>query len=462
MVWSEWAFRHGPTSTYDLPPSLLINTNLPEGPDGQPYVTPYPSINRCNYPPGASYLFWLQGALWRVCGQRIETHPVLDEVAEFAGVAPGELTSPVVNTVTTRAINALVPTIADAIMAWGVLLLVRHLNGRQRRGLELLAFALTWLGPPIILNSAFWTQVDSCVTFLMVWTVLSMMRQRFVFAGVLLGAALMTKAQAVLLLPAIAFALIGLVVQNGSAPQALASLGRFVIATAATVAIISGPFMLGDSSRSEHGAFRWMQRSYVIPIQQQFPVTTLKAFNVWWLDYLLHEQDPAALDPGTRVVAGLGKHQVGQVLLAGAILLAAGGCAWRWRTSPQGWLAFAAFAMLAAFVFPTRVHERYIYYCLPFWIALGVLYRRWMPATLVLLAVGAFEMTWYLWLSPQDAGPLAPTKSEGAALLSLVLASATIASFAYGLVALLLGPRRPEMAAETTADTAAAQRLVSR
>ena len=52
---------------------------------------------------------------------------------------------------------------------------------------------------------------------------------------------------------------------------------------------------------------------------------------------------------------------------------------------------------LAAFVLPTGVHERYIYYCIPLAIALAVHNRLWIAPLLALLIVGTAEMLSYKW-----------------------------------------------------------------
>lgn len=438
MVWSAWSYRVGPTTIYNLPPDTLINTNLPSYISEEPLTTPYPSLNRCNYPPLSAYAFWIQGWLWQAAGAPEETHTIMPQVAEHLGLEGGTLTSPVANTFRTRCVNAVLPVLADFAMAVGVVLLVRALRRRPAGWSEVAAFALTVLGPPIVLNSSFWTQMDACLACLLVWCVCLLITRRDVWAGVCFGAALMLKPQAILLGPVLAFVFLARIFAPGGSLPRAARLWKAAAAAVITAAVIAAPHAWADRTHEDGGWLRWYRRAYVNPIQRQFAHTTLKAFNVWWLDYLAHAREESPLASDVPVIAGITKDRFGRVLLTAAILTAATVAAWRWRWSSMSIVAFAFLTTLAAFVFPTRVHERYVYYCLPFLVAAAVVYRLWLPALVALLIVGTFEMTWYLWLMPPQSPPDAAPQTPDAALWSLVLAALTLLSFAYTLTTPLI------------------------
>jgi hypothetical protein len=55
--------------------------------------------------------------------------------------------------------------------------------------------------------------------------------------------------------------------------------------------------------------------------------------------------------------------------------------------------------LLSAFLLPTRVHERYVYYCVPFVTALAVDRWAWRPVCATLSAVGTAEMLSHLFVS---------------------------------------------------------------
>jgi hypothetical protein len=453
MIWSEWAYRYGPTSLYDLSGRTLVNAHLPRYMDDHADVTPYPAFNSYNYPPLAGYLMWLQGLAWPATNRPVETHTVEPSVAALVGIPGGQLTSPIVNTTATRAINSAFPIVADYLMAWGVLRLVRRLRG-QPGWAEVVACGLVLLGPPFLLDSAFWTQMDAVLGCLLVWAVYFLTADRRIAAGLCFGVALMMKAQAVLLVPVLAFIFVGLVVRAGW--RRALRLWQTGVATLAVVVAVAIPAASADRTDPEWGGLRWVDRGYVFPITQQFPLTSLKAFNIWWLDFLLRGEDTAALQSDVAMLDGLTKDQVGTVLTLAALVAAAAACARRWRWGPPSWVAFAFLALLATFVFPTRAHERYIYYCLPFLVVAASVYRPWWPVVASLLLVGGFEMTWYLWLANPTAGDAAAAQSRGGALISLVLSVVTVASFLYALIAVGWSTSRQQTVPAThSAETSA-------
>jgi len=470
MAWSDWVAEHGITSIYDFPEHRLLNVRLPAtwGYGDQP--TPFPVPEVCNYPPAATCIFWAQGRLWHLVDAEVRTLPVGQELAAYKEFAGRHATSRVANTVSARAVNAVIPVFADVLLAWGVLRLVRSLGEPQsRRWTAPAAFAITFLAPPFVLNTGLWMQLDSCLTCLLVWTICFIVERRPVWAGIACGAALLLKAQAILLCPTLVIVAVsllrglyvktvpakagpsGLLVGQQSGPPATSRAGRdrlvwylhrFIPALALTAALLVAPHAIANRDHPEGGWLRWYRRGYALPIGEQFPLTTLKAFNVWWLDFLVRGDKPEALAPATIVWPGLTKGEVGALLYGATLVLAAWLCLRRWSHGPLGWVAYAGLSLLAAFVFPTRVHERYFSYSLPFLIAAATNLWRWMPVLAVLLAVGSFEMTWYLWLAPADAPPETPPQSVNAAWWSAVLAALTLGSFAYACISLLPGFRQ--------------------
>jgi hypothetical protein len=492
MVWSAAAYRWGPTELYDLPPNTLFNTRLPReltpgaGAGDAPIITPYPAVNACNYPPFSIDLLWVQGWIWERLDNRVIARRAGRSIAEYAGWTDDRpIRSPVVNTFASRLAGGAIPMLADFALAYGVLRIVRRLRrGAPSPGLELAAFGLVLLGPPIWLDSAFWTQMDSVVTAMLVWCVHELLARRYWTAGALYGVALLTKAQAILLAPALAFFALSLNFRDGGSIRAALGLWRTAAAAILAALALSMPQALRDArgdgpgpiaaagslqwrervvgERHEYGAMRWFHRSYLGPIQEQFPYTTLKAFNIWWLDFVAGDQTPEALTtdtaifgekkqtaetPGTQDSRAkaekqsplrLSKTVAGRGLLAAAILGAAALCARRWRWGDDALVPFAAIVLLAAFVLPTRVHERYVYYCLPFLIAGLAAIPSWAPVVAAMVLVATFEMTWYVWLvranSPLDAG----ASTREATVWSTVLAVLSVVSLVWAIVAVAI------------------------
>ena len=455
MTWSQYAYEHGPTRLYDLPAETLINVNAPPWWLAERFrvppsmanrfaVTPCPSYSGCNYPPLANYAFWVQGWLWSVLESEPVTNDVAPNIAASVGHTGGPVTSRVANTFTARFVNGILAIIADFAMAIAAALLVRKLLGRTGyRTAATWAFALVVLAPPIVLDSAFWNQTDAWLACALVWSLYWLVSARYAWAGVAFGVALMLKAQAIVFTPVLAYVFLSLVFMTDGSWRRAGRLWRFAAGAAVTVVLLAAPFSLASIDHPEYGWARWGYRAYVVPVLSDFPFTTLKAFNVWWLDFAAYGQTTEALD-AEATVAGLSKDLLGKVALAAALLAAGAVCAWRWRWSQISWPVMAFFVMCAAFLFPTRVHERYIYYCFPFLIVMAVTFRRWIPALIALLLVGTFELTWYLWYAAPDAEPWAVAPSGGVLAWSVVLACLALASFVYALAAAIPGVPRTE------------------
>jgi hypothetical protein len=393
MGWSLYAYEHGAWSLYDAPPGspLLVRT---ADSGGRPALVAALSRHAYNYPPGSAYLFCAKGWIWtRLDGERVQVS------AGPGGAGASAVSLPVLNTPGARLADASASIAFDFLLAFGVAALVRALRpdeSGERRAAAAAALAL--LAPPIFLDSAFWIQQDSWVASLLVWTLVLLLRQRFVWAGALYGLALMTKPQAILLGPVLAYVAVALRFAPGGSWGRALHMGKLVAAAAVVVVAIAAPFAIADARRAGDaaGALRWFERSYVSSIgDDQYARTTLAAFNLWWLDYLADSREAAPLpqvlsDEAERL--GLSKHTWGWLLLSGGVLLAFVSCGRGGRFAPESWLACAFLVSFAAFVLPTRVHERYVYYCIPFAIALAVHRRAWVPALLALLVVGTAEM----------------------------------------------------------------------
>jgi hypothetical protein len=434
MAWADYAATHGPFRLYELDNrrSFLharwydpAGGGWNQGPIGVP--------TSCNYPPLSCGVFWLQGRLWHALDSNELSSPIPTEVRQRLDLREDTVRSRVANTLTARVVGAAPSLLADVLLACGVAMLTRAAAGRPNPARELAAFGLTFLAPPIILDSSFWCQTDAWVSAAMVWSTCLLMTGRAATGGVIYGLALMTKAQAILLAPVTLFVLLAHGLAAGRAANALRTALSMALATAMTAALIAAPFSLVSGMQGE--PWRWLDRSYVGPIVHAYPQTTMNAYNVWWLMGLMAE-GADALDP-TALVAGLSRDAWGRLALATAAALTVLIC-WRWRPAAVAPCAFLV--LFAAFLLPTRVHERYLYYCIPFLVAAAIDVRAWRPALAVLLIIGTFEMTWFLWNSPAVNPELIVWLSGG-------LAIAAVATFVYCIGTLFTAPvRRAEAA----------------
>jgi len=436
MAWSDYAFRHGPWRIYDAPEYQPVPVRVTDPRSGRLVQGVQVAPHACNYPPGSAYLFWVQGALLHAFGGEPVEVRVPKRVRRQLPQMPAYNRMPVVNTPAARFADAAVGIIFDYLLAWGVAALVASLAGRPRPIAAAIAFALTLLAPPIFLDSAFWNQADSWVAAPLVWTLVWLVRRRLARAGLIYGLALMIKAQAILLAPVLGFVLLALRFRPGGCWRELLGFWRFVAALLAAVILIAAPFMWVDRNEPKDGPLRWFYRGYVDPLSAQaYARTTMNAFNIWWLDYLHQTQergrrrDPASISDEVEI-AGLSKNTWGKVLLAGGIVLSFALCAWRMRWQPESWVVMSFLVLYCTFLLPTRAHERYIYFCIPFAIALASLRKGWIPVLAVLLVTGTAEMTSFRWVRIGN-----PAVRSRTALLAAANVAALLWSWGWTLLA---------------------------
>ena len=451
MGWSTYAVRHGPWHVYDLPKNqpLVVRKTARDGRVGETIDF---NAHACNYPPLSVYLFWLQGVVWHTLDHEIVTLTPPPGLARAFNLTQ-PVSSRVIDTRVSRFADALPGIIFDFLLAWGVAMLVRALRPERRsRTLEALAFAITILAPPLFLDSAFWNQADSWITCLLVWCLVFLMRERLIAAGLIYGVAIMTKPQAILFAPVFVYVFFALRFMPGGVWRRALGLWKTAVVALLVVAFVAAPFMIADakSETNPDGALRWFKRSYLGTLgAESYQRTTLNAFNVWWLDMLSQGSPPSdragqqaffrKLYSPDETLLGIRKGLLGKVLLGAGIVLAWLLCARKWRWAPQSWPACTFVILLAAFTLPISVHERYIYYCIPFVIALACHEQKWIPPLIALLLVGTFEMTSFRWAGPQ----MIHLSESVARSASGFLAVLTVLSLLYSCAVLIPRAREP-------------------
>ena len=344
--------------------------------DGRPVTIQRRGVHLPNYPPLCTVVFWLQSA-W------------------LQARDPGF----VVNTAYTRLVTSMTPWVFELLTALGVGLLARALTGVPRLGAA--AGVATWLAPPLMMNTGLFAQYDALVLAPAVFAVLAMLGGHWARAGVCVGLGLLAKPQGLLIVPIAAFAaLVGSGPHSATGPRAggrrLAVMGTAAILT---ILIGSAPWMLADG-------FAWVQRCYRVNFFEFLPYTTLEAFNLWYLLALVTERQPVFdVLASTATVAGFSRDAWGRLFLAVALVAIAALCWWRSRHRPAlAIVLFAGLALWSMFIWPTRVHERYLLYCLPFMIVAATAMPRLRVATVALLVVATMEHSWMIWRSGPPLG----------------------------------------------------------
>lgn len=347
--WGIQAADKGVLTLYDHPPPRW---DLRVWQGGQWVITQRALDRLCVYPPLTAYLIAVSGGM-------------------FEGLSADRL----INTVLSRTVFGLWSLLADFLLAWGCASLVAIFKpGRAVRW----AYALVLLAPPFWLDTCLWGQTDTVLLAAAVWMVRALVLRRWIVAGVLFGVTAALKPQAVLWLPVWALAIATL------KPRTRPLLG--LAWSAATLLILALPFVV-------HGGWTWFQVSYVTNLLAEFPKTTLKAFNLWYLDLLICD----STDVSVRWW-GITKDGWGRLFTLLALSGGFGWLAWRRRSDPRALVTWSGLSLLFCVMLPTRVHERYLLVALPFIIVLSTCWARFLPGLAALLLVATLQMSWPLWL----------------------------------------------------------------
>jgi hypothetical protein len=210
-----------------------------------------------------------------------------------------------------------------------------------------LAALLVALSPALFVNSAAWGQFDVPLAVFVLAALLALVRDRPVWAGVAMGAAIATKLLAVV--PAPLFAL-WVVRRHGWR--------RLAAATAAGIAVVLAltlPHALG-------GAGPAVAKAYTGAVDY-YPFRTGEAYNGWYLldaydlnvrgmpGPVARRDDRPALGPLTFRDLGLGAFAAYAAFVMAAL--------WR-RPRPDVLLWATAMLLFGFFMLPTQVHQRYI------------------------------------------------------------------------------------------------------
>lgn len=445
----QYCWLNGPWNAYEMEAGEPFLTRIKSQRPGEDSYMLTTNPHPINYPPLATYVFAISGGFWHMLDwttvpegvlyvrtqQGTQAIPISEQLLQQVKINPQ---SRPLDTFAARFADAISPMIVDFLMALGVARLIRVLRRKESPWLETIGYAITILGPPIFLDSAFWIQFDSWITTLLLWVVILLMRDRLWLAGMIFGIALMTKAQAILLGPVLLYVFLARALTPGGSWNKAFALWKTGVAAVAMVLFIAAPFMVVDATKGN--PFRWFERSYLGTIgAEKYQRTTMNAFNLWWLD-VVRQPMPSREGPtfkdvvdASNPIMGISKTLWGKGLLSVAIL-AGGFLAFRrWEGRTDSYPEISFLVLFCAFMLPTTVHERYIFFCIPFAIALGVHRPIWSPVVVVLMIVGTAEMLSFKWVSFNDAGARAQ-----ATMYALMALAALVYSF------VILARKRPQ------------------
>jgi Gpi18-like mannosyltransferase len=333
--------------------------------------------------------------------------------------------------------------LADVAIALLLFFEARRLIG-PRAGVA--AAALYYLNPATWYVGAFWGQVDSLHSLFVLAACIALNRRRPAWAGVAIALGVLQKLQAIAFVP--------LVLLDVYRLRRWRGVGACLAAAAVVVAAVLAPFALHGALNDviEHGYFR---------VVGQNPYRSYFAFNTWYLTNAPGAFDDTVPAPLIAAFAGPDGHvsatqwimqltwrRLSMLLfaLAVAIILAL----YSRNSSPGRRSLAAGLLALAFFLFPTQMHERYLFpllAVLPLW-AIG---GPWRERALVVLSA-CFLLNLTIVLPAAMTGPsLAGVLLVGGAVLLAALAWPTLSA----------APVAPEDATRLEAiETVAPARLI--
>ena len=262
------------------------------------------SLTRCDYPPFNVYLFW-----------------------GFGSIAN---TFTLFGTPQVAYVIKLVPAIFDAAMGFLIFVFIRS---RLNFKLAAASVALYIFNPAIIYNSAVWGQFDAIYTFFLVLSLMLSLEPKSELSAVTYAVAVLTKPQAIALLPLIAYLIIK--------KRGLRRLGTSLIAGGATVFVVILPFEWSNP-------VTFLANNYFFGYNE-YAFTSVNAFNTWALGGLWIQDTLVTFVLGWVMFA----------VLATFVLYLLHK---RFGASGELLVLFSAFILFFGFfMLPTRIHERYLF-----------------------------------------------------------------------------------------------------
>jgi len=287
-----------------------------------------------NYPPFFMTLLVGLGKVYALLVPGLEHTPLQSVLIKLPGVAAD------------MAVGALLYLAATQI---------ERLLGRSSR-LPLLAAGLWLLNPAVIYVSSVWGQVDSIHTLWMMAALLAALHKRWGWSGLLMGLALLTKLQAIIVAPL----LVLLAWWSG-----WRSLARWCGAAAAM--FVAGLLPLWAS-----GAGQAIIDVYFGSVGI-YPAMSMNAYNPWFIAHIRTREILGYwVEDSTAVLGPITLRHLGMALLASYVLLVVWTLARRWRApsaepTPQarayqqiGAFFAAGLLVFGFFMLATEMHERYI------------------------------------------------------------------------------------------------------
>jgi Gpi18-like mannosyltransferase len=261
----------------------------------------------------------------------------------------------------------------------GLGLIVFWLTQKIKKEKAILAMNLYLFNPFVLYNSSVWGQTDSVLLLLGLSSVFFFFNKKPLLGAVLFAMTLLFKATLLIFAPVI---LLILIRQKISLKKLAATIGLFL----GTIWLLAKPFSVGQT-------FVWVFDLYTKKIAGgELHYLTANAFNLWGLFYgLLPVKD-------SLPILGIPAFWIGAALF-GILSLIILYCFYQ-KTNLKTLLFTLTLIAMAAFLFLTRMHERYMYFIFAPLAVLAVL----EPALLIIyvvLSLSHFLNLYNFWWVPR-------------------------------------------------------------
>ncbi|RIE05345.1 hypothetical protein D3H35_00710 [Cohnella faecalis] len=238
--------------------------------------------------------------------------------------------------------------------------------GIRSSGWRLFILALFALNPVLIAGGAVWGQIDMLHSLLMVLAIVSLTKKTWL-SGVWAALALLTKFQAVTILPIIGIYLLIEAFRNRRWKPSIGWLGGFAV-----------PWLVTVGYFASAGGLKEMIKLAYTDAVGMYTSATVNAANIW---FHVVGIDPSS-DDTTPFLLGMSLRTFSLLLFAAAALFI---CVYEWIATRSGdieaVLLKASCAMgFAFFMLPTEIHERYGIPALVFALFVVLHDRRWLVA----------------------------------------------------------------------------------
>lgn len=269
-------------------------------------------------------------------------------------------------------------TLADFATAYLLYLILK----KKSKEIALWLSVFYLFNPAVFINSSLWGQVDSIGALLLLATFFLLLKNRYIFAGFLMGFSLTMKPIYFLALP-----LAGVILWQKRPKETswwlrYKSLRNYGAALFAGVILVSLPFSLTNP-------LGMLLKRYQLAVSV-YPYTSVNSFNFWAIGNRWWQSD--------LVRFGLTYQHWGLLIVSLTIGLTFW-LVWQSKKESNLWLSLATI-FLALFTFATRTHERHLFTVLPFLTLLaGLNYLYWYPLLIISFVSSAnlyFSLVWLL------------------------------------------------------------------